>query len=117
MVPGGRGDVHHNVTALAPADHILPMGNGDLLSASHGQPAPDFRLPPEGHQRNGAPKQQQPRRDGGEVPEKADIHTGIGSPHSLKRFQKDFPLCHHPPLLSFVLLNYVAIQSYPKFLL
>ena len=58
MVPGHGGKVDGHVAGFAPADDVLPMGDGDLTAVGHVQPRPDLRLPPEGQQGQDAAQKQ-----------------------------------------------------------
>ena len=40
MVPGHGGKVDGHVAGFAPADDVLPMGDGDLTAVGHVQPRP-----------------------------------------------------------------------------
>ena len=73
VVPGNRGKIDGHVTAFAPADDVLPVGNGDLGAVGQIQPCPDFRLPPEGQQRVDAPKQQQKHQHRHRIAQKSDV--------------------------------------------
>ena len=66
MAAGDGGEVHHNVTAAAAADDVLPVGDRKLVAVRHDEPRPRFRLAAEFQQRSGAaPEDQnaQQRRD------------------------------------------------------
>ena len=63
MTPGDGGQVNDNVTALVPANHILPVGNGQLVPIWQAQPSPDLRLLPEGEQALGTAQENQQRQN------------------------------------------------------
>ena len=42
------GEINSNIAGFVSADHILPMGDGNLGAVGHGKPSPNFRFPAEG---------------------------------------------------------------------
>ena len=77
VVPGHSGKIDHQITLLAAADHVFPMGHRQSVFA-HLQPGPDLWLPAEGQQGFCTPEENNENQQRCCIAQDADIHMGKG---------------------------------------